>query len=293
MLFFIKLELIGGNIMKVIEISELYKYEYTARISEFNYYWKANDTYDCTEHGRRANAFLFFSDIESIHTFPNKTYNFKKNDFVYFPAESKSKSIYTKCGEPVEEMNGIDIKFNLYDENGEEFKLSDDVVVISDLIVKSYKNQLFEIAHSLFQKEPPMYIKLKFYKLLTDISLDLSQKKKPQEYQQIVNGIRFIEENYSKKITIKEAADTCFMSESYFRKLFSAYMGMSPIKYISELRLKKAEELLQSGLFSMSEIAEEVGIDNPSYFSWFYKKHTAQIPSHLSPRKRKSKELKK
>ena len=284
--FYIKLKDERGNTMKVIEFSELYKHEYTAKIIEFNYYWKTNDTYDCTEHGRRANAFLFFADIESIHTFPNRTYNFKKDDFVYFPAESKSKSIYTKCGEPVEEMNGIDIKFILFDENGEEFKLSDDVIVISDLIIKNYKNQLFEIAHSLFQKEPPMYIQSKFYKLLTDMSLDLNQKNKPQEYQQIVNGIRYIEENYCKRITIKEAADACFISESYFRKLFSAYMGESPIKYANRLRLKKAEELLKSGLFSMSEIAEEIGIDNPSYFSWFYKKHTFQTPSHISPKKK-------
>ena len=275
--------------MKIIPFSELHKYDYFIDIIAFNYYWKTNDTYDCTKYGRNANGFLFCADIESIHAFPNKTYNFKKNDFVYFPVGSKSKSIYTKCGEPVEEMNGIDIKFHIHDKSGEEFTLSDDVIVISQLSETNYKNQLFEIAHALFKKEPPMYIESKFYKLLTDISIDLNQKNKAPEYRQIANGIRYIEENFCKKITIKEVADACFLSEGYFRRLFSAHMKISPIKYINNLRLKKAEELLQSGLFSMAEVAEAIGIDNPSYFSWFFKKYTDRAPSHLSSKKNTNK----
>jgi len=271
--------------MKIIDFSELYKYEYTVDIIEFNYHWEANDTYDCTENGRLANAFLFYLDIESIHTFANKTYNFKKNDFVYFPCESKSRSVYTKCGNPIDEMNGINIKFHLRDSNGEYFKLSDDVMVISDLIDWNCKNQLFEIAQSLFSHKPIMAIKAKFYRLLTDLSVDLNHANQSPEYKMIINGIRFIEDNYNKKITVKDAADTCFISESYFRKLFFQFMKISPITYIKELRLKKADELLKTGLFSMVEVAEAIGIDNPSYFSWFYKKHTSQIPSKVSKKK--------
>lgn len=290
MIFYYKIKVDegGDNEMKIINFSDLYKYEYTVDIVDFSYYWNTNDTYDCMENGRFANAFLFYSDIESIHTFPNKTYNFKKNDFVYFPAESKSKSIYTKCGEPVEEMNGIDIKFQLFDRDGEAFKLSDDVMVISGLIARNYKNQLFKIAHSLFNDEPPMSVKAKFYELLTDISKNLNYNDdRPPEYKQIINGIKYIEENYSHKISIKDAAKACFMSESHFRKLFTKYLKISPIKYLNELRIKKADELLKSGLFSMAEISEAIGIDNPSYFSWFYKKHTNQMPSHASAKKNK------
>ena len=99
-----------------------------------------------------------------------------------------------------------------------------------------------------------MFIKAKFYELLTDVSKSLNENSMPAEYHQIVNGIKFIEENFNRKITVKDAADACFISESYFRKLFTKYHDMSPIKYINNLRLKKAEDLLKSGLFSMSEI---------------------------------------
>lgn len=268
--------------MKVIPFSELYKYDYSVELVDYTFNYKINDTYDCTKDGRYANGFLFYADIESTHIFANRTYNFKKNDFVYFPVGSKSYSIYTKCGNPPSGMNGINIKFHLKDSEGNPFVLSEDVLIISDLIEKNYKNQLFEIVHILSSKEPPMYIKAKFYELLTDLSKSLNENDKPTEYHQIVNGIRFIEENYCRKITIKDAADACYMSESYFRKLFTKYHNISPIKYINNLRLKKADELLKSGLFSMTEVSEAIGIDNPSYFSWFYKKHTSQIPSHIT-----------
>ena len=275
--------------MKIIDFYELHKYEYSVEITEFNYYWKTNDTYDCTENGRSTNGFLFCADIESVHTFPNKTYNFKRNDFVYFPAESKSKSIYTNYDDTAKKMNGVNIKFILYDNDGIPFKLSDDVVIISHLVAKNYKNQLFEIANSLFEREAPMFIKAKFYELLTDISKNLNEKDdRPQEFKQILNGIKFIEENYCNNISVTESAKACFMSESHFRKLFTKHVGISPIKYINELRIKKADELLKSGLSSMEEISEAIGIDNPSYFSWFYKKHTGHTPSQSSPKKKRS-----
>lgn len=278
--------------MKIIDFSELYKYEYTVEITDFGYYWNTNDTYDCTEDGRKANGFLFYADIESVHTFPNKTYNFKRNDFVYFPAESKSKSVYTNFDEKSKKMNGVNIKFILYDNDGVPFKLSDDVVIISNLIANNYKNQLFEIANSLFEEVAPMSIKAKFYELLTDISKNLNVKDdRPNEYKQILSGIKFIEENYCNNISVTESAKACFMSESHFRKLFTKHMGLSPIKYINELRIKKADELLKSGLFSMEEISEAIGIDNPSYFSWFYKKHTGHTPSQHSARKKERSRL--
>lgn len=278
-----------GERMKFIPFSELHKHEYTINITEFYCYGENNDPYDCTENGMPVNLFLFCADLESTHIFADQTYNFKKNDFVYFPIGGKSISFFTSSGNPKSEIRALDIKFTLEDSDGEPFILSEDVFVISELTGKNYKNQLFEIVYMLSSNESPMFIKAKFYELLTDLSKSLNDSNKSAEYRQIINGVKFIEENFNKKISIREAADVCFISESYFRKLFKKYYKMSPLKYIHNLRLKKADELLKSGLFSMSEIAEAIGIDNPSYFSWFYKKHTAEIPSRISHKHKKNK----
>ena len=92
------------------------------------------------------------------------------------------------------------------------------------------------------------------------------------------------EENFDKKITAKDAAEECFLSESHSRMLFSKHFKVPPAKYINDLKIKKATSLLKSGLYSIVEVSKMVGIDSPSYFSWFYKKHTSLNPSDVMGR---------
>ena len=103
-------------------------------------------------------------------------------------------------------------------------------------------------------------------------------------YLRIADGVKFIEENFDKKITAKDAAEMCFLSESHFRMLFAKCFKVPPAKYINDLKIKKATSLLKSGLYSIVEVSKMVGIDSPSYFSWFYKKHTSLNPSDVMGR---------
>ena len=53
---------------------------------------------------------------------------------------------------------------------------------------------------------------------------------------------------------------------------------MTPQKYINQLRLTAATELLQSGYYSISEVASHCGFNNINYFSAFIKKETGLSP---------------
>ena len=64
------------------------------------------------------------------------------------------------------------------------------------------------------------------------------------------------------------------MSERRFTHLFREAMGKSPIAYLIEARIRRAEELLLDTPLSVSAVAEAVGIKNPYYFSRLFKKHT-------------------
>jgi AraC-like DNA-binding protein len=77
------------------------------------------------------------------------------------------------------------------------------------------------------------------------------------------------------------------LSESRFSHLFREVMGKSPLSYLSEARLRRAEELLSDTPLSVADVAEAVGIKNPYYFSRFFKKHTGLAPSDYRERKRK------
>ena len=71
------------------------------------------------------------------------------------------------------------------------------------------------------------------------------------------------------RITVCEMANACFMSESYFRKLFSEVMGESPKKYLLHLQAQKAADLLVTTALSIGEIAERTCAED---FSTFYRR---------------------
>ncbi len=68
------------------------------------------------------------------------------------------------------------------------------------------------------------------------------------------------------------------LSYSYFKELFITRYGMPPVKYLTHLRLEYAKELLITGRYSVSEIAETCGFDNVYYFSSVFKKHIGVSP---------------
>jgi len=79
----------------------------------------------------------------------------------------------------------------------------------------------------------------------------------------------------------------CSMSDTYFRKLFVENFAVTPLKYINNLRLNYAIELLSSGYYSISEISDKCGFDSIYYFRAFIKKETGNAPSFYLERKTK------
>ena len=77
--------------------------------------------------------------------------------------------------------------------------------------------------------------------------------------------IRYINDHYSENLRIAEYAAMAYVSESHFRKLFSAATGMSPIEYRNSIRLKIARELISEG-YTVSEAAEAVGFNSTSFY---------------------------
>ena len=51
------------------------------------------------------------------------------------------------------------------------------------------------------------------------------------------------------------------------------------MKYINDLKLKRAKELLISGLYSVSEAAVQAGFSDLSYFSRFFKENVGVSPN--------------
>ena len=94
------------------------------------------------------------------------------------------------------------------------------------------------------------------------------------------NSIRkYIEENYANDINTKDIAESMFLSTSYVCRKFMSIYKISPMKYISLLRLNKAKQLLESSELSITEISTIVGFSDLHYFSRCFKHYTGTSPS--------------
>lgn len=101
-------------------------------------------------------------------------------------------------------------------------------------------------------------------------------------------ALDYIHEQYTAdNIDISHIAEMCNMSEAYFRRIFLKSFGISPVKYINNLKINRAKELIASGLCSISEAAAESGFHDDSYFSRKFKQITGISPSEYRVKKTK------
>ncbi len=92
--------------------------------------------------------------------------------------------------------------------------------------------------------------------------------------------IEYIWENYGdKKLTIQVLAEVVYLTPTYLSNLFKEKTGMTIGVYLTEYRLKKAEELLRDPKLKLYQIAEMVGYEDANYFAKIFKKKTGMIPS--------------
>lgn len=95
-------------------------------------------------------------------------------------------------------------------------------------------------------------------------------------------AIRYFETNYMSEIYIADLSKTLGIESSYFSKLFKSKIGVSPVEYLTKVRIDKAKQLLKFPPYSIKSISESVGFSDPLYFSKIFKKHTGVSPSEFA-----------
>ena len=98
-------------------------------------------------------------------------------------------------------------------------------------------------------------------------------------YYTIAPALEAIHRNYDRKITSAELAEMCKLTQSYFCRLFRQVMGVTPVQYQTENRLRLADILLKDGGHSIGDIARMTGFEDETYFSRCYKKYRGISPS--------------
>ena len=110
----------------------------------------------------------------------------------------------------------------------------------------------------------------------------VSQPKNPL----VEEIIQFFKENLKEKISLNLLTNKFRISKSGIIELFKNSTGITPIKYLSNLRLKEAEELLITSDLSLTEISDICGYDNAFYLSNAFKKEKGESPKFFREKHR-------
>ncbi|MEC1179038.1 AraC family transcriptional regulator [Metasolibacillus meyeri] len=88
-------------------------------------------------------------------------------------------------------------------------------------------------------------------------------------------------ENYAQPISIADIAEQIGCERRRFAYLFNKQVGMTPIQYLTEIRLKQAKKLLRTTKIPINEIAELVGYADSFYFCRVFKKQYHMTPTQF------------
>lgn len=146
-----------------------------------------------------------------------------------------------------------------------------------------YLKTLFQEIILELQLKKPYYediIISSFYRLLALICRIRGQEEKDQtEYSFMLDRLVVqLNQRYMEAWTVARMADYCHLSEDYFAHSFKKNMGMAPMRYLEELRIEKAKELLEGEGMNISTIGTLVGYEDSLYFSRVFKKLTGLSP---------------
>lgn len=88
-------------------------------------------------------------------------------------------------------------------------------------------------------------------------------------------------------LVVDDLVQEMAVSRSVFFKKLKTLTGLAPVEFIKEVRIHRAIELIDTGEYSMTQIAYMVGINDPRYFSKCFKAKMGMTPTEYRDRQKK------
>ncbi len=91
--------------------------------------------------------------------------------------------------------------------------------------------------------------------------------------------VGYIKNNIEKNISIDELAAKVFLSKDHLIRLFKQELGTTPLKYINQRKIERAQLMLVTQDIPVKAIAIKLSLDNYSYFNRLFKQLTGMTPN--------------
>jgi len=148
-----------------------------------------------------------------------------------------------------------------------------------DFVVKPFdRTILFLKVQSLLESRAKFkeYLKRQFIQQPKSVFKETPDDKFMMKMQEILET-HFADSGFSVE---KFSSEMGYSRSQFFRKL-KAIIDTTPLEYLNVFRLKKAKEMIEHGSWTVSEVAYDVGFNDPHYFSICFKNHFGFPPNHF------------
>ena len=157
--------------------------------------------------------------------------------------------------------------FNLRDEQKEILRYLNAMVQEATSQQMSYEL----VCHNLLE--------ILLIKILRHQHFDLEVGKQSKATKDISFIKHYLETYYHESIQLEDLASMTHLSRFYISHSFKKEIGMSPMEYLIDIRIKESKILLRTTNYSISQVADIVGFTTPTYFSKQFRKSTGISPT--------------
>ena len=117
-----------------------------------------------------------------------------------------------------------------------------------------------------------------FTKQLTDLAAAVGDSLNKTDNSVCMGIMKYIDENYETRITLKTIADKYSFNTTYLSSYFKENTGVNIFEYLLKVRIENAKKLLKNSNLQINEISEKVGFSEYRYFCRTFKKEVGIPP---------------
>ena len=230
------------------------------------------DSSDADAAPRKFHALSFRVTGDACYSYDDNTIQIQAGDVLFVPEDV---GYHIKAQK--EELYAIHYKLDEKKQSTlEAFHVTD----------KAKLQRLFSACYEVWsKKEPGYYFKALsiFYNILQLMYASSSNILTDESYLEMKLAIDYLHAHFSDPdCSVLTLCNLANMSDTWFRKLFFKYYGTTPVKYINNLRINYAKELIESGYYKIEQISEKAGFGSSKYFSTVFKQYAGCSPSDYS-----------
>lgn len=150
-----------------------------------------------------------------------------------------------------------------------------------------FETAFFELYRAWSAKESGYYARAVsyFYRIISEIVREREVSSYGKGYMRLKPAISLIYSSFSDpSLSVSSLASHIGVSDTYFRRLFVREMGERPLDFINRLRISSAVEYLESGFYTIENVAELCGFSDAKYFATVFKRYHGTSPSEYIKR---------